>query len=572
MLSAIKIDKKVRNFLPNDFQVKDWDSVKPYYEDLYFRNINTVEELRLWFQDRSELESVLAEDAGWRYIKMTCDTTDEQLRNSFNFFVTQIEPNIAPFANNLNKKALKSPYFSELNFEGYQILRRSLENDLKIFREENIPLNTEIQTESQRYGAISGAMTVFIDGKELTLPQASDFLQITDRNKREEAYLKISERRLENKDELNELFDKLIKLRNQVGKNADFINYRDFMFSALGRFDYTPEDCFVFHQAVAEEVVPLLNALAWDRKEKLEVGNLKPWDKYVDPAGKAPLKPFKSTKELIDNTIECFNRLNPFLGECLSIMKTMGHLDLDSRKGKSPGGYNYPLPEIGVPFIFMNATSTVRDLVTLLHEGGHAVHSFLTRDLELNNFRETPSEIAELASMSMELLSMDHWDIFFNNEEELKRAKRNHLEQIIETLPWVATIDKFQHWIYENPDHSWQERNLSWNLIFNIYYDEITDWSGLEEYKVFLWQKQLHLYEVPFYYIEYAIAQLGAIAVWKNYREDKVKGLQGYINALKIGNTKTIPEVYEVADIKFDFSKSNIKELINFIQVELNKI
>jgi oligoendopeptidase F len=323
---------------------------------------------------------------------------------------------------------------------------------------------------------------------------------------------------------------------------------------------------------VAEEVVPLLNALAWDRKEKLEVDNLKPWDKYVDPAGKAPLKPFKSTKELIDNTIECFNRLNPFLGECLSIMKTMGHLDLDSRKGKSPGGYNYPLPEIGVPFIFMNATSTVRDLVTLLHEGGHAVHSFLTRDLELNNFRETPSEIAELASMSMELLSMDHWDIFFNNEEELKRAKRNHLEQIIETLPWVATIDKFQHWIYENPDHSWQERNLSWNLIFNIYYDEITDWSGLQEYKNYLWQKQLHLYEVPFYYIEYAIAQLGAIAVWKNFREDKVRGLQGYINALKLGYTKTIPEVYEAAGIKFDFSKSYIKELMNFIQEELNNI
>ncbi len=571
MITHVGIEKKKREFLPENFKVQDWFSMKPYYEDLLHRDHETVGDIRRWFRDRSELEAILAEDAGWRYIKMTCDTTDEQLRDRFNYFVTQIEPNIAPFTNKLNEKILKNPFIKDLEVEeGYKILVRSLEKEFKIFREENIPLLTKIQTESQMYGAISGSMTVEIGGKEFTLQQAGDRLQSTDRNTREEAFRKINERRLQDKDTLNELFSQLILLRDEVGKNAGFKNYRDYMFLALGRFDYTPDDCFIFHNAVAEAVVPLLNELAGDRKEKLNVKELRPWDKNVDVSGKEPLKPFTSGEDLIDKTIKCFSRLDPYLGDCLSIMKSLGHLDLESRKGKSPGGYNYPLAEIGVPFIFMNATSTVRDLVTILHEGGHAVHSFLTRDLELNDFKNTPSEIAELASMSMELISMDHWDLFFENEEELKRAKRNHLEQIIETLPWVATIDKFQHWIYENPKHRLEERQETWDKIFSTFYDNLTDWSGIEEYKRNLWQKQLHLFEVPFYYIEYAIAQLGAIGVWKNYKENNKKGLEDYINALRLGYTKSIPEVYQEANVPFDFRKEYILELMQFVKHELD--
>jgi len=245
---------------------------------------------------------------------------------------------------------------------------------------------------------------------------------------------------------------------------------------------------------------------------------------------------------------------------------------LESRKGKAPGGYNYPLAEIGVPFIFMNATSTLRDLVTIMHEGGHAIHNFVTRDLELNDFKSTPSEVAELASMSMELLSMDHWNVFFTDEAELKRAKREHLEDILETLPWVATIDKYQHWIYENPNHTSAQRKEQWNKIFDQFTDNVTDWSGLQTAKDYFWQKQLHLYEVPFYYIEYGMAQLGAIAVWRNFRKDKQKGLQGYLNALKLGYMTTIPEIYKAANIKFDFSQAYIKELMSFVREELNKI
>jgi len=364
---------------------------------------------------------------------------------------------------------------------------------------------------------------------------------------------------------LNSLRD----LRNQTALNAGFANFRDYMFAALGRFDYTPEDCFNFHKSVAEAVVPLLNVMANERKQALQLDTLRPWDLKVDPENRPPLKPFSSGEELLEKTITCFTQLDPQLGNYLQIMKAMGHLDLESRKGKSPGGYNYPLEEIGVPFIFMNATSNLRDLVTLLHEGGHAVHNFVTRDLLLNAFKNPPAEVAELASMSMELLTMDYWNVFFENEEDLRRAKIQHLESIIETLPWVATIDKFQHWLYENPMHSIEERQSKWLEIYEQFSDSVTDWSGLEDFKKYIWQKQLHIYEVPFYYIEYGMAQLGAIGVWRNYKQHPQQGLEGYLNALKLGYTAPISEIYAAANIPFDFSKDYITELMNFVREEL---
>jgi oligoendopeptidase F len=344
------------------------------------------------------------------------------------------------------------------------------------------------------------------------------------------------------------------------------------MFRAYGRFDYTPQDCFAFHEAIASEVVPLLNDLAASRKTAMKVDSLRPWDKAVDELGRPALKAFNNGADLTEKGIECFHRLDPFLGQCLTTMKAMGHLDLESRKGKAPGGYNYPLAEIGIPFIFMNATSTMRDMTTLMHEGGHAVHNFVTRDLALGDFKSPPMEVAELASMSMELLTMDHWDIFFPSADDLKRARREHLEDLIETLPWVAVIDKFQHWIYENPTHSLAERKSSWNTILTQFSDRVTDWSGLHETRDYLWQKQLHLYEVPFYYIEYGMAQLGAIAVWKNFKSDKKKGLENYLNGLRAGNLTTIPELYKTAGIRFDFSRSYIRELMNFVRGEIEKI
>jgi len=567
------LQRPLRHFLPEESKLQTWDDIKPYFDQLLKEEINSVEDLRSWFRNRSELEAVISEDFAWRYINMTRYTENESYSKHFQDFVENIQPLIAPVADQLNRKAAETEFLKALEKEtGYDIMIRNLKKEIELFREENIPLFTEISLEQQKYNQLSGAMMVELDGKELTLQQASVKLMSTDRAEREMVYHKITNRRLQDKETLDELFTKLIDLRHRVAVNAGFANFRDYMFKAMGRFDYTPQDCFNFHDSVASEVVPILNDLTRERKELLNVPSLKPWDKAVDPEGRDPLIAFDDGNDLTEKTIECFRGIDPYLGQCLAIMKEMGHLDLESRKGKAPGGYNYPLAEIGVPFIFMNATSTLRDMVTIMHEGGHAVHNFLTRELELNDFKSTPSEVAELASMSMELISMDEWDIFFPNTEDMKRAKREHLEDIIETLPWVATIDKFQHWVYENPDQSTEERKKNWNRIANQFSDSLTDWSGQETAKDYLWQKQLHLYEVPFYYIEYGMAQLGAVAIWRNYKQDKQKGLQGYMNALKLGYMKSIPEVYAAADIRFDFSTEYIQELMAFVREELEKL
>ncbi len=570
MTSPTIPQRPTRKFLSESFSVINWDGLKPYFDKLLARPFSSAADLREWFQDRSELESAISEDLGWRYIRMTCYTENKEYLAAYQDFVENIQPQIAPVSDQLNRKAAESPFLAELaNEEGYSILIRNLKKDIEIFREENVPLFTEINMESQKYAQLNGAMTITWKGQELTLQQAGVLLQETDRTVREGVYRLINDRRLRDKETLDTLYTNLIQVRHKVAVNAGFPNFRDYMFKSYGRFDYTPKDCFDFHESISSEVVPLLEEFAEIRKEKLKVSSMRPWDKAVDAEGRPPLKAFSGGKDLSAKSIECFNRLDPYLGECLKTMEAMGHLDLESRIGKAPGGYNYPLAEIGIPFIFMNATSTMRDMTTLMHEGGHAVHNFLTMDLALGDFKNPPMEVAELASMAMELLSMDHWDIFFTNPQDLARARQEQMEDIIETLPWVATIDKFQHWVYENPQHTLEQRKRRWNIVYQEFADTVTDWSGLEDARNFLWQKQLHLYEVPFYYIEYGMAQLGAIAVWRNFRKNRVEGLAGYQRALKLGNLKTIPEIYRAAGIKFDFSKAYIRELMNFVREEM---
>ncbi|RAU81642.1 M3 family oligoendopeptidase [Pontibacter arcticus] len=565
-------ERKLRNYLANDFKVETWDTIQPYFEELKSRPITSVEDLEKWMQDRSELESVLSEDLGWRYIRMTCDTQNEAVTTAFQYFVSEIEPQIAPYEHELNLKLMHSSYLGEVDQEKYRIYLRGVGRALEIFREENIALHTEISTKQQQYAAITGAMTVTLDGEEMTLQRAADRLKRNERPVREEAWFAIQERRQQDRQKLDDLFDELLNLRTQVAKNADFGNFRDYMFAAMGRFDYTPQDCFDFHTSIEETIVPLLTQLDEKRKNELGIDTLKPWDLDVDPSGKKPLEPFTTGQELLEKTVQVFYKLDTYLGDCLATMREMNHLDLESRKGKAPGGYNYPLDEIGVPFIFMNATSSLRDVITMLHEGGHAVHSFLTRGLTLNAFKHPPSEVAELASMSMELISMDYWDTFFEDADELRRAKKTHMESVLETFPWVATVDKFQHWIYENPQHSQEQRQEAWVSIFGTFNHKLVDWTGLEKYKAYSWQKQLHIYEVPFYYIEYAMAQLGAIAVWKNYKENPTDGLAAYKRALALGYTVSIGEVYEAAGIKFDFSTAYIKSLADFVKAEMEKI
>ena len=570
-MNNLNISKKPRTYIPEILNI-DWISLEPIFNELLSRNISSVAELEKWLVDRSEIEAALEEDFAWRYIRMTCDTADETLLKDFQFFATEIEPKIAPINNQLNKKFVDSPYSEKLDKERYFVYTRGIKKALELFQEENIALMTQIQVEQQKYQGITGSMSVKLGEKEYTLEQAAVFLKDTDRKVRQNAWEAITARRLQDKDKLDELFNSLLKLRHQVALNAGFENFRDYMFQSLGRFDYTPTDCYKFHEAIEKEIVPILRNQAESRRKALGLLELKPWDMEVDVSGKPALKPFKNGEELIEKSIKCFHGLSPYIGQRLEIMKANGLFDVDSRKGKAPGGYNYPLAESGAPFIFMNSAGTFRDLTTMVHEGGHAIHTFITSDLELNDFKHTPSEVAELASMSMELISMDHWDVYFDNPEELKRAKKDQLKDVLKTLPWVAVVDQFQHWIYTNPEHTSEQRAQAWKNIFEPFGNNFADWSEHSFSLENLWQKQLHIFEVPFYYIEYGIAQLGAIAVWKNYKNDPETGLSKYLDALKLGYTKTIKEIYETAGIEFNFSATYVKELADFIKSELQKL
>ncbi|HEX8517080.1 MAG TPA: M3 family oligoendopeptidase [Bacteroidia bacterium] len=564
--------KPVRRFLPQDLIIDTWERIEPFFKDLMERKISSVEGLEKWLKDRSELEAIISEEMAWRYIRMTCDTTDKVLTDSFNYFVSEIEPHIAPYNNELNKKLVTNEFVSKLNKPEYNIYLRGVKKALEIYREENIPLNTKIATDSQKYGAIAAAMTVNWKGQEITLQKAANVLKETDRKVREEIYFKIQERKAKDVQELNELFSELLQLRNKVAVNAGFKNYRDYKFAELGRFDYTVKDCFDFHQSISKEILPISESINKRRKEKLKLDVLKPWDMDVDVDGKPALMPVKTGADLIDKSIECFYKIRHSFGEYLEIMKAMGHLDLESRKGKAPGGYNYPLYEIGVPFIFMNSVGAQRDVITMVHEGGHAIHSFVTRDLEITDFKSTPSEVAELASMSMELISMEHWDVFYDDKDELRRAKQEQLEQTLKSLLWIGAVDKFQHWLYENPGHSIDDRMNTWAGTIREFSSSVVDWTGMEEIRKRGWQSQLHIYEVPFYYIEYGMAQLGAIAVWRNYKNDPEKALDGYETALRLGYTKSIPEIYKAAGVEFNFSQEYVKELAQFVKKELDSL
>ncbi len=570
-MENLKTRTKQRNYLPEYLEIK-WETIEPLFNELKSRNIQSVNELEKWLSDISELDAALEEDFAWRYIHMTCDTTDPKRLEDFQYFATEIEPKVAPIHNELNKKFINSPYAEELDSSKYFVFRRSIQKALELFREENVPIQTQIQVEQQQYQSITGSMSVVINEKEYTLEQASVFLKDTKRTIREQTWKAITTRRLQDKEKLNTLFNSLLKLRHQIALNAGFDNFRDYAFQALGRFDYTPQDCFNFHEAIRTEIVPILAEQAQQRKQALHLDHLNPWDMDVDISGKPALKPFQNGQDLIDKTIACFQKIDPSLGEKLKFMKIEGLFDVDSRKGKAPGGYNYPLAEMGAPFIFMNSANTFRDLTTIVHEGGHAVHTFVSAPLALNAFKHVPSEVAELASMSMELISMDQWDVFFNHSEDLKRAKREQLKDVLKTLPWVAVVDQFQHWIYTHPNHTIEERNETWEKIFTQFGSNFADWTDHQEALQNLWQKQLHIFEIPFYYIEYAMAQLGAIAVWKHYKENPQKGLQDYLEALKLGYTKTIPEIYQTAGIAFDFSPEYIRSLATFVKEELNKL
>lgn len=569
----MNISKPVRTFVAAELTIDSWESIETYYHDLLNRSIESLPDFKQWLRDQSELEAVLEENLAWRYIRMTIDTTVPELSDAYTFFVTEIQPKLAPFEDKLNKKLVDSPFTKEMESNSdYFILFRRVRKELELYREENVAINAEIAEESQKYGALSAAQSIEHGGETLTMQKAALYLKETDEAIRKKVFDKICVRRRKDVETFDELFDALLKKRHQVAINAGFKNFRDYKMESMGRFDYAVSDCEDFHASVKEVIVPIVKSIRQTKLDLLGKDKFKPWDLDVDPEGKKPLKPFEKDSDLLAGTIKMFDKVDPYFADCLATMEKMEHLDLASKNGKAPGGYNYPLYEIGVPFIFMNAVGSQRDLVTMVHEGGHAVHSFLSRNLELTGFKNLPSEVAELASMSMELLTMEEWNEFYPQEDEFKRAKREQLETTLSLLPWIAQVDEFQHWLYVNHAHTHEERTQKWISLSKEYGTGLVDYSGYEDIQATSWQRQLHIFEVPFYYIEYGIAQLGALGVWMNSLKNKSQAIHDYKEALKLAYTKSIPEIYKTAGIEFNFSQAHISQLADFIRVELQKL
>jgi len=565
-----------RRFVPATLTLTDFASVEPLYRSLIARLVHNETDLEKLLLDFSELSSVVDEHGARLYIAKTCNTADAEVEKRFLDFVENIEPHIKPLYFALQKKFLESPHRAALSVKNakYTMLARKWQADVDIFREANIPLETEITRLTNEFDKIAGRQNATVDGKEYTLPQASRFLEETDRGLRERAWRAVAERRLADRGALDELFDKMLPLRQKVAENAGFPDYRAYIWTALKRFDYTPEHCFAFHAAVEKTVVPLIRELDRKKAAALKLPHLRPWDTEVDVLSRPPLRPFDQTDipEFVQKTYDVFNRLSPALASDFDTLRLNKNLDLDSRKGKAPGGYQSTLDEVRQPFIFMNAAGMQRDVETLLHEGGHAFHALASASEELVFLRSAPIEFCEVASMSMELLGCEHFDIYYpDSPESAARAKRFQLEGNVRILAWIATIDAFQHWIYTHPGHSPAERTKAW-LDVRSRFSGAIDFSGLEPFQEAFWQRQLHIFHLPFYYIEYGIAQLGSLQLYLQSHQDKDAALAHYRHALRLGGTKPLPELFSAAGLHFDFSEKTVRPLVAAVAEELDSL
>lgn len=559
-----------RRFVQEKIDYSDWMNLEPMFGELLDRKIDSKEALEQWMLDECELGAVVSEEGARRNIAMTCATEDKEVEKAFLHFVENIVPNMKPFLHKLEKKLLECPHLEKLDKKRYDVVIRNTRNSVELYRDENIPLSVELTKLGQQYQKMIGTMTVTFKGKEYTLPQMGIFLQQKDRDVRSETWRLSIDRRMEDAGKLDELFDKMLKLRAQVAKNTGFDNFRDYQFREYNRFDYTPDDCFAFHSAIEKYVVPVTKRVTEERKKSLGIDTIRPWDTACDRLGRDPLRPFEDTGKLVSGCREIFGRVDDELGRSFQRMIDLGLLDLDSRKGKAPGGYQSSLSEVRLPFIFMNAVGLNRDVFTLLHEGGHAFHQFAVRDEPVLEYRHAPIEFSEVASMSMELLSVPYLEVFYS-QGDAARSCRGSLVGSIGLLPWIAVVDAFQHWIYTHPEHTAEERNGYFVNLMDRFGSGI-DWSGLDEELCYRWQAQLHIYEVPFYYIEYGIAQLGALQVWRNSLKDRLSALDAYKSALKLGGSRPLPELFEAADIKFDFSEDTIRPLMEEVNEEVERL
>jgi oligoendopeptidase F len=561
-----------RSFVPQNIDLGDWKQIAPLFDKLetQIQSAKTAAQLEKWLVDSSELFAALDEEASRRYIAMTCHTDSPEAEKAYLHFVEHIEPEMKPRRFKLNELYLASPGRKELSKDRYLVFDRDTQVSVELFRPENVPLETEEAKLSQQYQKLIGSLTVQFQGKEQTLVQMGRYLEEPDRPLRQQAWELVANRRLQEAEQIENIFDQLLKIREQIAHNAGFENYLEYAFRAKGRFDYTPEDCLKFHEAIEKEVMPVLKNLQADRRKQLGLDKLRPWDLSVDALNRPALRPFEKVDTMVANTQKIFNQLDKQLADEFALMNNKRLLDLDNRKGKAPGGYQSTLNEARLPFIFMNAVGVQRDVETILHEAGHAFHALATKEEDIYPYRSAPIEFCEVASMSMELLGNEFIEAFYN-ANDAKRARRDHLEGIVEIFPWIATVDAFQHWIYTHPGHTRADRQKAWNDLMDRFGGDV-DWSGYEKARANMWHRQLHIFLHPFYYVEYGIAQLGALQIWANSRKDRQKALNEYHRGLALGGSRPLPELFQAAGCRFDFSRETVKPLVNLISTELQKL
>lgn len=560
-----------RTYVPENLNVDDTHEVSKLYRHLLQREIPVDSaKLRQWILDWSELESVLGEVSCRRYVAMTCNTADEKAAKAYTDFVENIQPIMNEYDDKLNKKLVAHPAKDALQdefgewFKGVQV-------SLDLFSPDNIALETEENKEIQAYQKITGGMSVEFDGETKTMQQMAAYMERTDRELRERAWRTMWERRLKDKDALDKSFDNLFAIRKQVAKNAHCKDFIDYIFLAKHRFDYSPADCEAFHESIEKLVLPLQKEIYKKRAQKMGLERLRPWDLNVDPLDRAPLKPYATGDELIEKVDQIFESIHPQAGKWAREMQAKKLIDPDSRLGKAPGGYQIGFDESRLPFIFMNSACTDRDIYTLLHESGHSFHQFALAGQPIFPYRDVPAEFAEVASMSMELIGMSNLKPFYGNDREaIERSTIGELEDVIWLFPWVASVDSFQHRLYNFPEHTASDRSDIWSEIMDRY-DAGVDYTGLEAVRRNLWQKQLHIFECPFYYIEYGIAQIGALQVWANFKKDPKKAIDDLFRAESLGSSRPVKELFEAANIKFDFSPRTLEPLMQVVWDEISR-
>jgi oligoendopeptidase F len=561
-----------RRFVPATLDLGDWEAIEPLFTQLEARAAacSTGAELEQWIMDSGELGSALDEERARRYIAKTCHTEDASAEKAYLRFIEVIDPALKPRQFELARLFLGHPLRTALPSHGYQVFDRATAVQVELYREENVALETEEARLGNEYNNLSGSLTVRFRDEERTLVAMARYQEEPDRSVREEAWRLVAARRLVEVERIETLFDQLLEVRQRIARNAGFRDYVGYAFRMRGRFDYTPDDCLRFHDAIEAEVMPVLRRLQADRKARLGVAQLHPWDLAVDPLNRPPLRPYSDPARLETGAQEIFERMDPTLSNGFRTMRDLRLLDLQNRKGKAPGGYQYTLSEARLPFIFMNAVGLQRDVETILHEAGHAFHALACRENDVPLYREPPIEFCEVASMSMELLGAEHLDVFYP-PSDVVRARRVHLEGIIGVFPWIATIDAFQHWLYSHPGHTRDERKAAWLGLMDRFGGDV-DWSGFEDNRAHLWHRQLHLFLNPFYYVEYGIAQLGALQVWSNSKADPAKALRDYQSGLSLGGSRPLPELFERAGCRFDFGRDTVRPLVRLVSDELDRL